>query len=436
MPDNLKFSFLKNTIPKLSKIRIRLNSFFPGYKISSLLFSFLLIFPVLVFSADIKTYTLTGRVVNEAGSPLNNIEILLYPESGSVPELNAGSLKTGSDGIFEFRVPEGQSYIMELKGDRGSGRLHVPSPGNVILNNKVSGITYSHGSRNLDISGKLEITYPVKETIVILHTNDHHFSISNLEELTTAITEIRSKYENVFLLSAGDIFVRHPMRWVLNGTLMRNPEWFGERSMLMVTTMNDLGYDAMTLGNHELDYREPYSRLALEASQFPLLAANYDITTDKLPVVEDYVIFKTSTARKIAVLGLTTGGGKDGVKERGLNSTVKQHIFLRDSAEVFVALTHIGLKRDYVLAGDFPQFDVIVGGHSHDLLETAVLSNSVLIAHAGGNPHFASDQYPVYLGKIVLTLENGIITEKKGWVIKILQEVFEEVEEYEEVEGY
>jgi 2',3'-cyclic-nucleotide 2'-phosphodiesterase (5'-nucleotidase family) len=121
------------------------------------------------------------------------------------------------------------------------------------------------------------------------------------------------------------------------------------------------------------------------------------------------------------VLGLTTGGGKEGIKERGLNSTVKQHLSLRDSAEVFIALTHIGLKRDYTTCSDFPEIDVIVGGHSHDLLETAVLSNSVLIAHAGGNPHFASDQYPVYLGKIVLTLENGIVTEKKGRVIEILR---------------
>lgn len=413
---------------------MRLNIFFPGYKISTSLFCLLFVFPVLVFSTDTVTYTLSGRVVSEAGSPLSNIEILLYSESGSVPELKAGTYKTRPDGTFEFRVPEGQSYILELKGDRGSGRVFIPSREDEIGDNQLSEKTFSQVSLNHYLPGNLEITYPVKETIVILHTNDHHFTINNLKELTSVITEIRNKYENVFLFSAGDIFVRHPMRWIINGTLMRNPEWFGERTMLMITTMNELGYDVMTLGNHELDYREPYSHNALEASQFPLLAANYDITTDKLPEIDDYIILRTSTGRKVAVLGLTTGGGKEGIKERGLNSTVKQHISLRDSAEVFVALTHIGLKRDYVLAGDFPEIDVIVGGHSHDLLETAVLSNSVLIAHAGGNPHFVSDQYPVFLGKIVLNLENGIVKEKNGWIINILKEEYEEVEEESELE--
>ena len=413
---------------------MRLNIFFPGYKISTSLFCLLFVFPVLVFSTDTVTYTLSGRVVSEAGSPLSNIEILLYSDSGSVPELGTDTYKTRSDGTFEFRVPEGQSYILELKGDRGSGRVFIPSREDEIGDNQLSEKTFSQVSLNHYLPGNLEITYPVKETIVILHTNDHHFTINNLKELTSVITEIRNKYENVFLFSAGDIFVRHPMRWIINGTLMRNPEWFGERTMLMITTMNELGYDVMTLGNHELDYREPYSHNALEASQFPLLAANYDITTDKLPEIDDYIILRTSTGRKVAVLGLTTGGGKEGIKERGLNSTVKQHISLRDSAEVFVALTHIGLKRDYVLAGDFPEIDVIVGGHSHDLLETAVLSNSVLIAHAGGNPHFVSDQYPVFLGKIVLNLENGIVKEKNGWIINILKEEYEEVEEESELE--
>jgi hypothetical protein len=290
---------LKNTTPKLNKIRMRLNTFFTGYTISISLLCVLFVFPVSVFSTDTNTYTISGRVLNETGSPLSNIEILLYAYNGSVPELKPDTYKTGPEGTFEFSLPGGNSYILELKGDLGSGRVFIPSPGNDIPNNQVTGKAFAHGPLSRDLSGNLEITYPVKETIVILHTNDHHFTINNLEELSSAITEIRNKYENVFLFSAGDIFVRHPMRWIINGTLMRNPEWYGERSMLMITTMNELGYDVMTLGNHELDYREPYSRLALEASRFPLLAANYDISTDKLPEIDDYVILKLQQAEKL-----------------------------------------------------------------------------------------------------------------------------------------
>ena len=296
-------------------------------------------------------------------------------------------------------APGQPPHLLEIRGEGGAGRVLVSA-----------GTT----------PASLEITWPVTEKIVILHTNDHHFTVNNLRETAAAINEIRNKYTDVFLFSAGDIFVRHPLRWFINGRFMRDPEWYGERAMYMITTMNELGYDLMTLGNHEFSYHEPYTRLALGSANFPLLSANVEVATDALPPLDHYALLTTSTWRKIGVLGLSLiNTGRDDISELDASETVRKYLHLRDSADLLVALTHIGLRRDYVLAREFPEFDIIVGGHSHDLIEEAELVNSVLVAQAGGNPHLVSDNHPVFIGKIVVSIENGVITGKEGRVIQI-----------------
>ena len=184
--------------------------------------------------------------------------------------------------------------------------------------------------------------------------------------------------------------------------------------------MNEQAYDAMTLGNHELHYISDYTRNALETARFPLLAANMQISAGKLPQSGPFTILNTSTKRRIAVLGLATdNAGREGVKELNLAETVEKYKSLKDFSDVYLVLSHLGLKKDFRLAEEYPVFDAIIGGHSHDLLKEAVVENSVLIAQAGGNPHFVSDEHPVYLGKVVFTMENGIITEKQGEVMEI-----------------
>jgi 2',3'-cyclic-nucleotide 2'-phosphodiesterase (5'-nucleotidase family) len=367
--------------------------------LARLVLSLLLIgLPVRIFSSSQGTSSISGTVSGRDDQPLENLQLLLYPGSGQ--GYPADTFYTSSAGKFGFTLADDRSYILEIKGDQGAGRVYIPS---------------GEGKPN---AKNLEITYPVRETIVILHTNDLHFTLNKTEELAGAIASIRQKYDDVFLFDAGDIFVRHPMRWIVNGRLMRDPVWYGERALLMVSTMNDLGYDLMTPGNHDLAYHEPHTRIALEAATFPLLAANMEITTAALPNFDDFAMLNTSTGRKVAVLGLTTGNA-EGVREMGVRETVHRHLYLVDSSDVFMALSHLGLRRDRLLAEDFPQFDVIIGGHSHDLLREGLTVNSVLIAQAGGNPHFVSDSHPVFLGKVVIVLENGKIAEKYGRVIEI-----------------
>ncbi len=301
--------------------------------------------------------------------------------------------------IFTIELGGDDCQVIQLSGQLGAGRVQVCPQ---------------------ELEDTLFVHYPVIETIVFLHTNDHHFDINLQDELEAKITEIRNSYPDVFLFDAGDILVRHPHRWIVNDTLEKDIEWYGQRSMEMVESMNALGYQAMTLGNHELDYKEPFTGQALMAADFPLLSANMEITTDALPSPQSHLHFSTHTGRNISVLGLSVASGnKPGILQKDIFETAAQYMYLREESDVFVALTHIGLQNDARLAEEFPLLDIIIGGHSHHLIEEAVLVNDVLLAQAGGNRHEVSDQHPVYLGKITVRLENGQVAQKEGYVIFI-----------------
>ena len=65
-----------------------------------------------------------------------------------------------------------------------------------------------------------------------------------------------------------------------------------------------------------------------------------------------------------------------------------------------------------------PAFEVIIGGHSHNLLEEAERVGQVLVAQAGSSPggHPVDSTLPKYLGVVRIALENGRVVEKSGYV--------------------
>ncbi len=260
---------------------------------------------------------------------------------------------------------------------------------------------------------------PARSTIVLLHDNDMHFNFNHREAFAAKIDEVRGRYENVFLLNAGDIFIRHPGLWI-----DPRPEYYAAQSKAMVEAMNTLRYDAMTLGNHELDYIGSHTRAALDLARFPLLAANIEVTTEHLPQPKPFTVLKTSDGLTVAVLGLAVADAKDGVRSRDPLAVAREYRHLRDEHHVLVGLTHLGFRTDSRLAEAESGFDVILGGHSHTLLEEAVLVNGVLVAQAAGTPSSTPvhPDRPKYLGKVVLVLEDGKVVEKRGRVFTFTAE--------------
>ncbi|MBW6479679.1 MAG: metallophosphoesterase [Bacteroidales bacterium] len=344
-----------------------------------------------------------GKVQTDNSLNAENLEIFVWnADETENYVLNDLTVKDSGSKIFSLEWPGENPLVLEVRGEKGAGRVFVDPE---------------------KLTDTLFISYPVTEKIVFLHTNDHHFDINLPDQLAEKIAEIRQSYNDVFLFEAGDIFVRHRHRWIDNGVLMEDPVWYAQRAKQMVALMNQLEYTVMTPGNHEFDYVETFTLEALSEADFPIIAANIDVVTDLFPAVKPFVQFSTSTGRSIHVLGLAaiSSEGK-GIVQNDIFDTAREYMFLRENADVFMALTHIGLQNDARLAAEFQELDFIIGGHSHHYIEEAVFVGDVMIAQAGGNRHEVSENHPVYLGKVTVILENGILTEKSGYIIVIGEE--------------
>ncbi len=339
---------------------------------------------LVVGSISAAAITVTGIVVDPDDAPAPGVTV----------STSSHEAVTGEDGAFRLEGLDAGDLLLRLAGDTGEGHVRVTID---------------------EPETSLHLTYPVVTTVVLLHDNDTHFNYNHIEAFEGAIHDVRNRYENVYLLSAGDFFVRHADRW----HKPNDTDFYREMCFFMIDAMNAIEYDVATLGNHELDYIEGYTREALERAEFPLLGANIDLETDNIPPLKPYVVFETDNELSIAVLGITRrSGGTEGVEMRDFHETAQAYTPLAEEHNAYIALTHIGLNADRELAAAVPALDVIIGGHSNHVLEEGELINDVLVAMAGGPPsghrHAADPEWPKYLGKVTLTFENDRLADKKA----------------------
>lgn len=217
--------------------------------------------------------------------------------------------------------------------------------------------------------------------VVVVHTNDLHGqvlprtnaageSVGGFSALAARIRRERADAERAgdgfLLLDAGDFF---------QGT----PEGDLTRGVLPLEVMNSLRYDAMTVGNHELDFGEDNLRALAARSTSPFLCANlYEEATGKRP---DYVrpfLVVTVSGIRIGIVGLITSDLKRVCLEKNTAGLVVRpeaeslaaaaQEARAAGAEVVVGLTHCGHDAERLLAAKVPDVPVIFGGHSHTSL--------------------------------------------------------------------
>ncbi|MCF0160519.1 MAG: 5'-nucleotidase C-terminal domain-containing protein, partial [Bacteroidaceae bacterium] len=99
-----------------------------------------------------------------------------------------------------------------------------------------------------------------------------------------------------------------------------------------------------------------------------------------------------------------------GIRFSNPTEAVEQYSGLRDSCDVFIGLTHWGWANDTILADKHPEFDLIIGGHSHDVVP-GVIHNGVMLVQAGSDGKFLND--------IDLIVRNGRIVERRCKLISI-----------------
>ncbi len=246
-------------------------------------------------------------------------------------------------------------------------------------------------------------------TVVILHTNDMHGHIDRFSSMASYVQMFREKYKNVFVFSAGDLFTGNPV-----------VDKYQDPGYPIIDVMNQIKYDVNEIGNHEFDYGQLILNKRMDQAKFPFICANMEVTPESpLKQPKPMVIFYTNDSLKIIVLGLLQVGKNglpdalpekmDGIRFKDPIKTAQKYKTYADSCNAFIALTHLGIENDKILAKKNPFFDIIIGGHSHTTLPEGNEIGNVLITQAG--------HYMQYLGVLSLQFVSGKLVSKKDSLI-------------------
>ncbi|MNO22443.1 Trifunctional nucleotide phosphoesterase protein YfkN precursor [compost metagenome] len=272
----------------------------------------------------------------------------------------------------------------------------------------------------------------------VLHTNDTHGHLENITKRTSAISSERTG--NTVLLDAGDVF---------SGTL-----YFTQfKGQADIEFMNNIGYDAMTFGNHEFDLNKEQPEVLknfVTAAKFPFTSANIDFTTKGSELAELYhnaigtletdetkstakdgniypSVIKDVYGEKVGIFGLTTEDTV-GLSSPGDKISFKDHVesakntvamLEAQGINKIIAVTHLGYTVDQELAKAVPGIDIIVGGHSHTKIDnppTPIVNvgtgKKVLIVQTG--------EYSQFLGELNVTFDkNGEILAYNGKLLDV-----------------
>lgn len=214
--------------------------------------------------------------------------------------------------------------------------------------------------------------------VVILSTNDIHANISNFARLAEAVERCRDTVATV-LVDAGD-------RWTGNAFVD-----LADGRRPIYDLMNELGYDAATLGNHEFDRGTAFLRDAVEYADFDIVCANVKNVSADFMDMRPSVTVKTDNGVRIRFVGVVTNydnGHPDGNNEifEGLEFPDPMEAACEaaegsDNGDVLVLLSHMARDKDFEFAERCDRYDVIIGGHSHDVVDTLV--NRTVIGQTG-----------------------------------------------------
>ncbi|HXG24253.1 MAG TPA: metallophosphatase [Chthonomonadales bacterium] len=232
-------------------------------------------------------------------------------------------------------------------------------------------------------------------TITILHTNDFHNRLTPLQ--AARLAKLRKALgSSGLLLDAGDA--------ISAGNLTYKPA--GEP---ILERMSEAGYDAMTLGNREFHLTEAGFCAKVRCARFPVLCANVRARDEKIALPVQPTLFRSLAGDiRVGIFGLTVPM----ITERMLVRKISAYVFddpLRKAAELvpahraqcdlLICLSHIGLGKDRELAAAVPGIDLIIGGHTHAVLENGEWVKETLIVQAGYNGHF--------LGTVTVEMTQG-----------------------------
>jgi 2',3'-cyclic-nucleotide 2'-phosphodiesterase (5'-nucleotidase family) len=255
-----------------------------------------------------------------------------------------------------------------------------------------------------------------------LHTNDTHGHLAQFRTLehpepvggvarrATLVRRIRQEAAHVLLVDAGDVHQGCLMADAFQGA----PD---------IELMNELGYVAMGLGNHDVEYGWETFLQRKEAARFPILCANLRYADSGQPVLKTHALVRKGDV----TVAFTSFAGPDwqyiveseklpGMRIADPIETARRLIpELRAQADLVVVLGHQYLQDDYDLVNAVPGIDIVIGAHEHAKMATATRVGGALVVEAY--------QWGAYLGRLDVTVSAGKIVDYAYDLIPLTVEI-------------
>ena len=264
----------------------------------------------------------------------------------------------------------------------------------------------------------LDVVAKKHKQLVVLHTNDTHSTLfpvnSNIDNQEIAgrggflrrvnmVKEQRQQHPDLLLFDSGDFSQGSGYYTLFKGEVE-------------VGLMNQMGYDAATIGNHEFDFGLDNMARIFRMAKFPIVCSNYDCTGT---VIQDLVkpyITLVRNGVKIGVFalspelkGLVFDGNCEGITYLDPAETAQKYIHIlrkQEKCDIVICISHLGWEvsdyTDEMFLKKVEGCDLVLGGHTHTYMK-----------ELGYAPDKTGKRIPVdqngkhgaFIGKLVLDLE-------------------------------
>jgi len=298
-------------------------------------------------------------------------------------------------------------------------------------------------SQLLSTSVRAAISEPLLELaagetlITILHTNDTHSQIDPIPDSdkqwggkggvarrATLVKEVRSQNPNTLMVDAGDVF---------QGT----PYFNFYKGEVEYKSMSLIGYDVVTLGNHDFDNGVDALAAAMKFANFEFVSTNYDVRGTPLESrVKPYAV-RTFGDVRVGLFGLginpdnlITPENFKGVKYLdpvGMARGVVRLLRDREKCQLVVGMSHLGYYPnpkgnevgDTQVAAQVSGIDFIASGHTHTFMEKPYLQKN---PEGKDTIIFQVGKSGIYVGRVDFKLKDGQVVASAGRLLDLRHE--------------
>ena len=269
--------------------------------------------------------------------------------------------------------------------------------------------------------------------ITVLHTNDQHSQIDPLpandrnagkggvSRRATLVKRIRAENPNTLLLDAGDSF---------QGT----PYFNFYRGEVEYKAMSAIGYDVVTLGNHDFDNGVEGLATAMKFAKFEFVSANYDVRGTPIENrVKPYVVREFEGVRVgifglgISPTGLITPENFKGIKYYDPIKVAHGSVRVlreKERCPMVICASHLGYYPnprgdevgDTQVVAQVDGIDFIASGHTHTFMQQPVLAKQ---PSGGSTVIFQVGKSGIYLGRVDFTVRANKVTAYAGRLLDL-----------------